>query len=653
MLDRPSTGRAALQQFPPRFRDPQREAEFLAQQLPASVPLIRVALGVGLAIYVAFGLVDPLVYEARLQEIYLSRFGVGAPAIVAALALTCSRLFADWHQAILCAAVTIVGATIVFQVLLDPAHSYYVGLILLMFFAYLFLRIHYLLATGVCVGLVLACTGLVALSGAAVTAAHVTHASFLAGGFLVASLIAYVYEITLRREYLQRHHIEVQQSQLHALAYHDDTTGLANRHLFRDRLGERLAHAARGGESIAVAVLGIERLREISDMYGRSGGDELLRAVGAQLQRAAPAGTTVARLEAGDFALDLGPLDHRDDLVRHVEPLHGVLAHPVTIAGDAVSVRGRIGLSLFPDHGREPDQLIQAATTAMGAARHAPGSWRLYSGNMSTRVAERLQLEHELREASRRREFLLHYQPQVDVQTAELVGVEALLRWQHPQRGLLTPAEFLSMLEDTGLMGTVGHWTIDAALAQYRQWLRCAGRAWPIAINLSPRQVHDEDLVARIDRALAAEPVGGQALRIELTETAAMIDPEHTARTLQQLRERGIESALDDFGKGYSSLSQLRQLPVSTIKIDKAFLAGLPDHADNRALVDTIVTMAHHLGKAVLAEGVASEAQHRYLAAIGCDYAQGELFGMPLAPANIGPTLPGTGRAAPAGGWNR
>ncbi len=621
-----------LRYFPPRFSDPGREAAFLAHQMPASLSLVRIALAIGLAIYMAFGFVDPLVYDRHLASVYFTRFGIGGPAVFAALALTWTPLFRTWHQTILCMAVTVVGATIIAQILLEGAHDYYVGLILLMFFTYLFLRIRYLVASGICLGLILACAVLGPLLNPLDMAGYVTQISFLVGGLLVASLVACFYEIGVRREYIQRQRIEAQQAHLHALAYHDETTGLANRHLFRDRLAERVARASGNGESIAVGVVGLDRLREISELYGREGGDDALAAIARCLRTVAPSTATVARLESADFAIAVGPLAQGGAAAAAAEPLQRALAEPIEVAGDRISVRGSVGTSVYPEHGVSADRLIQAAMTAMDAARAVgPDQWLMYSTDMSIRVADNLQLEDELSAAVRRGEFLLHYQPQVRLPNGAVCGYEALLRWQHPQRGLLAPEAFLATLEHSGQLNTVSDAVIQEALAQYCQWHRAGVDVQPIAINLSPRQLLEGDLLERVEHCFATTRAPRAALRLEVTESAAMIDPDAAARVLAHFRDRGIESALDDFGKAYSSLNQLRHLPISVIKIDRAFMAGFPEDDDNRALVETIVTMAHQLGKRVLAEGVTTETQRRRLMAMGCDYAQGELFGMPVA----------------------
>ncbi len=431
-------------------------------------------------------------------------------------------------------------------------------------------------------------------------------------------------DITERRQLLET---------IETMAYTDAVTGLPNRALLGDRLKQAVAGAARSGEKVAVAVLNLDRFKHVNDTLGQRAGDRLLRSIGRRLQKHVRDGDTVARAAADEFVVALPGVAHAGDVVAIVAKLEQTLRRPVKLEGQNVYVNASIGIAFFPEDGAGGEELLKNATTAMRRVkRDGGGGYRLYSQTMSAEVAQRLALESGLHRALEQRELVVHYQPLVGAARGDVVGVEALVRWRHPEHGLMPPMDFIPLAEETGMIVAIGHFVVAEACRQLRQWRDAGLPPLRVAVNLCARELVDERLVAVVTDALTAADVPPESLELEITETVMMRDVAATARILDQLKVVGVRLALDDFGTGYSSLSQLGGLPIETLKIDRSFVAGMTDKPSDAAIVAAVVGLGHELGMKVLAEGVETDEQLAILRGHGCDELQGFFFGRPLPP---------------------
>ncbi|MCM2257154.1 MAG: EAL domain-containing protein [Vicinamibacteria bacterium] len=418
-------------------------------------------------------------------------------------------------------------------------------------------------------------------------------------------------------------------------AYHDTLTGLPNRLLFRDRLSQALAHAHRTATTLGVMFLDLDHFKRINDTLGHSAGDRLLEGVARRLAACIREGDTVARVGGDEFTLLLEPLSQPEDAAKVAEKLLQALATPFDVEGHRLHVQASIGISLYPDDGQDTETLLKNADNAMYRAKEAGRSnYQLFTRAMTLRAQERLNLESALRLALERGEFELRYQPLVELKRRRVVGAEALLRWRVAGRGLVSPAEFIPVAEESGLIVPIGEWVLREACATLARLTRVAG-TMRMAVNLSPRQFQQQDLVRAVDRALAESGADPRLLELEITESLAMQNVPETIATLSALRERGIRSAVDDFGTGHSSLSYLKRLPIDTVKIDRSFVAGVPGDADDAAIVSAVIRMAHSLKLRVVAEGVENGRQLRFLARHGCEEVQGFLFGEAVPAAEL------------------
>jgi diguanylate cyclase (GGDEF)-like protein/PAS domain S-box-containing protein len=418
-------------------------------------------------------------------------------------------------------------------------------------------------------------------------------------------------------------------------AYHDTLTGLPNRLLFRDRLSQALAHAHRTGRTLGVVFLDLDHFKRINDTLGHSAGDRLLEGVARRLAACLREGDTVARVGGDEFTLLLEPLAQPEDAAKVAEKLLQALATPFELDGHRLHVQASIGISLYPDDGQDTETLLKNADNAMYRAKEAGRSnYQLFTRAMTVRAQERLNLEGALRQALERGEFELRYQPFVELKRRRVVGAEALLRWRVAGRGLVPPAEFIPVAEESGLIVPIGEWVLREACATLARLTRVAG-GLRIAVNLSPRQFQRQDLVRSVDRALAESGADPRLLELEITESLAMQNVAATVEVLSALRERGIRAAVDDFGTGHSSLSYLKRLPIDTVKIDRSFVAGVPGDPDDAAIVSAVVRMAHSLKLRVVAEGVENGRQLRFLARHGCEEVQGFLLGEAVPAAEL------------------
>jgi len=420
------------------------------------------------------------------------------------------------------------------------------------------------------------------------------------------------------------------EEQLNHLTHHDPLTGLPNRLLFHDRLEQTLARAQREEGRCAVLFFDLDGFKVINDTLGHSSGDLLLQTIAARLKRSLRSNDTAARLGGDEFVVLLEHIAHPEDAARIARKLLAALAQPVELGVERVTVSASAGISVYPDNGRARDALLRAADTAMYSAK-AQGRNRycFYTEELATRAAERLNVEQGLRRALDTEGLVLYYQPQVALSGGALTGVEALVRWQHPQEGLIAPGRFISIAEESGLIEPLGRWVLFTACAGAAERLRAGGPPCRLSVNVSARQFARDHFEHTVREALAESGFPASQLEIEITESTLQVI-EHSRHLLDTLKALGVSIAIDDFGTGYSSLSLLKHLPIDRVKIDQSFVRDIPDDADDMAIVESIVSLSRALRLGVIAEGVETGAQLANLRRLGCEEGQGYLFSRPL-----------------------
>lgn len=426
------------------------------------------------------------------------------------------------------------------------------------------------------------------------------------------------------------------EAELQHQATHDRLTGLPNRFLLIDRLESELAHVRRRGGFAAVLFFDLDNFKRINDGLGHAAGDTVLRQVAARMQGCLRPTDTVARHGGDEFTVAVSELQRVEDVFAVLRKVRTVFELPVTAGSQEVFVTFSIGIAVFPQDGVGVETLLRNADTAMYRAKAAGrNQYRFYAPDMNERGHELLAMEVELRRAVERREFELFYQPQVELESGRVRALEALIRWRHPQRGLVSPAEFLPLLEDTGLIVPVGDWVLHRACADLRAWRRTRPDLLRVSVNVSVAQFADPELAARVGAALVAEQVPAGGLELEITENLMMRDPQATGEMLRRLHDLGVRVAVDDFGIGYSSLAYLKHFPLDVLKIDRTFVSDLPRDADDAVIVEAAISLGHKLGLGVVAEGVETEEQYRFLRGHGCDLAQGYFCCPPLPTAEV------------------
>ena len=415
------------------------------------------------------------------------------------------------------------------------------------------------------------------------------------------------------------------------MAQFDALTGLPNRSLFLDRFAQTLAQAQRNGWLIGAVFVDLDRFKLINDTLGHSCGDQLLVQVAQRLTQCVRSGDTVGRLSGDEFALVLSSLARADDAALVAQKVVSSLAQAFVLDGQDVFVTASLGIAVYPADGAEPDTLLKNADTAMYRAKErGRNGYQFYLPQMNERAVERMRMETELRGALDRAEFVLHYQPKANIASGEITGFEALLRWQHPQSGLVLPMEFIPVLEDTGLIVAVGEWVLRTVCAQIACWRDAGVPLRPVSVNLSPRQFLQKDLDVRTSEILRDSGVEPGLLELELTESMLMADPAEAALTLARMKATGVRLALDDFGTGYSSLAHLKRFPLDTLKIDRTFVRDVTTDPDDAAIALAIITLAHSMQLNVVAEGVETAGQLGFLAAHACNELQGFYFARPM-----------------------
>jgi len=437
---------------------------------------------------------------------------------------------------------------------------------------------------------------------------------------------------------------KAQEARIEHLAYHDGLTGLPNRTMLMDRLGLALSQAQRLEQQVAVIYIDLDRFKPVNDSLGHAVGDRLLQEIARRLRATLRENDTVARVGGDEFQVVVCNVAGATGAARIAEKLMRALGEPFTLEGQELHVTASLGVSLFPRDGASGELLLKFADIALYEAKgEGRNAYRFFSPEMNAQAHGRLRLENDLRRAVERNELELHYQPQLDLAIGEVCAVEALVRWRHPERGLVLPNQFIPMAEETGLVLGIGEWVLDEACRQVAQWQRdglVSGSApLRVAVNISARQLQRPGLDGAVRRALAQSGLPAECLELEITESSVMLDPQHAQSVLQSLRELGVQLSIDDFGTGYSSLAYLKRLPLDRLKIDRSFIGGIPTDSDDAAIVETIIVMTHKLGLRVIAEGVETLEQRLQLVRQGCDEMQGFLLAHPVPASELPPLL--------------
>lgn len=416
------------------------------------------------------------------------------------------------------------------------------------------------------------------------------------------------------------------------LAYHDALTRLPNQSLFKDRLKQAIALSSRGDQMQAVLLLNVDRFKMINDSLGYTAGDQMLQAIAQRLASCVRESDTVARFGGDEFAVLLMQLSRTQDAANTAKAIKQAVEQAFFIEGRELFIRSSIGISVYPNDGRDTPTLLKSAGVALQRAKEkGRGDYEFYTSGHTSHALKQLMLESQMRPGLDRGEFVVEYQPQVDVKTFQLVGMEALVRWNHPTLGMLQPVDFIELAEETGMITEIGDWVLRTAFAQNKLWLDSGFSPMRLAVNVSARHFQQAAFIGTIRDLLKETDLDPALLELELTEGSIMKEPEKAVEKLNELRDLGIKIAIDDFGTGYSSLSYLKRFPIDTLKIDKTFVDEVTTNEDDAAIAKAIVMMGHALDITVVAEGVETPQQLEYLTSLDCDVMQGFLFSPPLS----------------------
>jgi len=416
----------------------------------------------------------------------------------------------------------------------------------------------------------------------------------------------------------------VSERKVQLLAYRDTLTNLPNRLLFADRLEHALIRAHRHRESVALMLIDIDDFKLVNDSFGHEAGDKLIKAIGELLTKSLRRADTVARLGGDEFAVIVEDIDGPEDAISIADNLTTILAHNVRLDDQETYTGASIGISIYPDDGDDPRTLLKNSDTALFRAKErGRHGFQFYKPEMSVTAMERLELENSLRKALERDEFVVHYQPTIDLHKNEVVGVEALLRWQHPEKGIINPCDFVPLTEDCGLIVPIGEWLIRTVCKQLKVWREEGLENQNVSINIAPRQFRDQDIVALFKELMHEHAIEASSITIELTESALIENVGEVESVLTTLSSMGMSVALDDFGTGYASIAYLKDFPVDIVKIDRDFIDGIPDNEDDSAIVNAIAGLARGLKLILLAEGVENDRQLQMLKGLGCQLGQG------------------------------
>ena len=430
------------------------------------------------------------------------------------------------------------------------------------------------------------------------------------------------------------------QEQLEHQATHDALTGLANRTMLADRIEQALEYAGRYGKAVAVALLDLDHFKLINDTYGHTLGDDVIRVIGGRLFACTRGGDTLARLGGDEFVLVLSDLASGELATSLMRRVVEAVGEPFNLQGHDLALTCSVGVSLFPQDGEDPETLIRKADTALYQAKDlGRNNWQFFTPELNARLTERLALEADLRQALAREELFLVYQPQVSMHSWKISAAEALLRWKHPQHGLISPARFIGVAEESGLIVTIGEWVLMSACRAIHQLQTQTGHRLRVSVNISARQFRHHDLAGVVARAITETGIAPEQLELELTEGLIMHNAEEVIETIRKLKRLGVTLAIDDFGTGYSSLSYLKRFAVDRLKLDRSFVSNIATDAEDRAIAQAIVTLGHSLGLKVVAEGVETLEQLELLREYHCDEIQGYLFSRPVPLSELPPLL--------------
>ncbi len=446
----------------------------------------------------------------------------------------------------------------------------------------------------------------------------------------IRQILGLLHDVSQRRQTEER---------LAYLAQYDSLTGLPNRYLLLDRLDAAMQRARRSNTLLGLMFLDIDRFKEINDTRGHAAGDALLKQIAERLTGTLRASDTIARLGGDEFTVLMENAGNVDEITAVAEKVRNAFATPFTTDSGVVFTTTSVGITIFPFDDQDRDALLKNADIAMYHAKQERNTWALYRPEMNANTAQRLHMETELRHALVRNEFELHYQPQLNVKSGDVVGLEALARWNNGTLGRVSPGEFIPLADDTGLIVPIGEWILRAACAQCKIWEKAGLAPIPVSVNIAAPQFRRGNLLQLVSTVLAEYELDARWLALEITESSIMRHAEQTTRTLSELRELGISIAIDDFGTGYSSLSYLKRFPVNKIKVDQAFVRDISSDPNDAAIVSAIIAMSRQLGIKTMAEGVETRAQLEFLSRLDCDEYQGYLFSRPLPAAEVLPLL--------------
>ncbi|MDQ9169696.1 EAL domain-containing protein [Oxalobacteraceae bacterium R-40] len=420
------------------------------------------------------------------------------------------------------------------------------------------------------------------------------------------------------------------------LATHDALTGLPNRPMFSELLNQAIHAAKRYERKFAVLFIDLDRFKLINDSLGHDAGDMLLKTAATRLQRCIRASDVVARLGGDEFVVLAQGIEHEKDVERVADKILKTLFKPVALLGQECRVTGSIGICMYPAHARDEQSLMKFADAAMYQAKEAgKNQYRFYSEAAQSKSLERMTMESSLRRAVERKQFFLHFQAKLDLKTRKITGVEALLRWQHPELGLISPTKFIGLAEETGLIIPISRWVLHTACMQNMAWQKAGLPPLCMAVNISARQFEDQHFLDDISSALKVSGMPAHLLELELTESMVILQPERAIGILKELKQLGVRLAIDDFGTGYSSLAQLKNYPIDTLKVDRSFIQDIPNNEDDKTMTRAIISMGKSLGLTVVAEGVETQEQQTFLRENACDETQGFYFSRPVESAGI------------------
>jgi len=450
----------------------------------------------------------------------------------------------------------------------------------------------------------------------------------------VVNAISLSQEIKKRR--LAQEELKAQKEKFHYRAHHDDLTDLPNRVLFHDRLKQAIKQAQRDDTKIAVLFLDLDHFKHINDTMGHKVGDELLVAVTKRLKSTIRQTDTLARLSGDEFAIVLNQFSHSDTVADVTQSLLNVMNAPFELFGQSFFITLSIGIVVYPNDGGTPEELLKHADTAMYKAKdEGRNSYQFYTHDMTEKAFERIAMEVNFRHALTNEEFIVHYQPQVDAETGMYIGMEALVRWMHPEMGLISPDKFLPFAYDTGLIIPMDQWVMKTAMTQIAKWYHSGLEPGKLSLNVSMRHLQEQNILQDIQNSLQETGCQPEWLELELTEGHIMKDASLSIKILNNIKQLGISLAIDDFGTGYSSLSQLKRLPIDKLKIDRSFIHELPHDDEDVMISKTVIALSKNMGLSVVAEGVETEAQKDFLLSNGCHYIQGYYYSKPLLAKDI------------------